>query len=76
MYANLYFAAHLQQEYKYFRVENKLNPKTAGGQFDPFPVVFLKMYVLKRGWNPRLVTFTIIISHVFPEDFIEIPLVV
>ena len=49
MYANLYLAAHLQQGYKYFRVENKLNPKTAGGQFDPFPLAFLKMYVLKRG---------------------------
>ena len=39
----------------------------------PPPVVFLKIYLLKRGF---FVTFNFIISHNFPENFIEIPQVV
>ena len=39
-------------------------------QFD-LPCGFSKkMYLLKRGWNPG---FLIIISHIFPENFTEIP---
>ena len=58
------------------------NPKTAGGDgwgggrgrsIWPLPVVFRKMYLLKRGWNTVFfVTFNIIIRHIFPENFIEI----
>ena len=43
----------------------------------PPPVVFRKMYSLKRvklWW--LFVTFNIIISHIFPENFIKIPQVV
>ena len=54
-----------------------LNPKKdegwgggGGGYFD-LPCGFSKkMYLLKRGWNPG---FLIIISHIFPENFTEIP---
>ena len=38
---------------KYNEIWEKINPKTAGGQFDPSlippPVVFRKLYLLKRG---------------------------
>ena len=40
-------------------------------------MVFRKQYLLKRGWNTGFfVTFNIIIRHIFPENFIEIPQVV
>ena len=34
---------------------------------------FSKLYRLKRGWNPVFVTFNVTISHIFPENFIDIP---
>ena len=47
------------------------------GQIDPPPVVFQKMYLLKRGWNPGFFgTVNIILKHIFPENFIEFPEVV
>ena len=40
-------------------------------------VVFLKIYILPRGWIALgFFTFNIIISHILPENFIEIPQVV
>ena len=36
------------------------------------PVVFRKMYLLKRVKSWFFVTFNIIISHFFPENFIKI----
>ena len=48
-----------------------LTLKRLVGQIDPLPpMVFRKMYLLKRPWF--FVTFDIIISHIFPENFIEI----
>ena len=44
--------------------DTDLNPKTR------------KMYLLKRGGNCFFVTFNIIISHIFPENFIDIPQIV
>ena len=39
-------------------------------------VVFPKMYLLERGWSAGFfVTFNII-SHIFPENFTEVPQVV
>ena len=54
-----------------------INPKTAGGdQFDP-PCGFSKTVSSKeRVKHCFFVTFNIIIRHVFPENFIEIPQVV
>ena len=51
----------------------KLNPKTAGGgQFDPPPCCFSKNESSKEKVKPCFfVTFNIIISHIFPEHFIE-----
>ena len=38
------------------------------------PVVFRKMFLLKRVWNPGFfVTFNTTISHIYHENFIEIP---
>ena len=34
---------------------------------------FSKLYRPKRGWNPVFATFNITISHIFPENFIDIP---
>ena len=45
-----------------------VNPKTT--------MVFLKMYLLKTGWDPTFLWLNIIISHIFPENFIYIPHVV
>ena len=48
-----------------------------GGQFDPpsvFPSGFSKNVSSKE--RVFFVTFNIIISHIFPENFIEIPQVV
>ena len=55
-----------------------VNPKTAGGgQFDPPPCGFLKKVSSRERVIPWFfVTFNIIISHIFPENFIEIPQVV
>ena len=49
-----------------------------GGNLTPRPrVVFQKLYLLNRGWNPGFfVTFKIMIRHIFPENIIEIPQVV
>ena len=51
-----------------------------GGKFDlllPLPVIFPKIYLPERGWNCGFfVTINVIISHFFPENFIEIPEVV
>ena len=39
----------------------------------PPPGVFLKFYILERGWSPWFfVNFNISISHIFSENFIEI----
>ena len=47
-----------------------------GGNLTP-PVVFPKMYPSKERLNPWFfMTINIIISHIFPENFIEIPQVV
>ena len=56
---------------------NILNPKKAGGQFDPTPLWFFKEVSAKGIVNSWFfVTFNIMISHIIPENFIEIPLVV
>ena len=54
------------------------NPKTAGGsQFDPPLCGFSKNVSSKERVKPWFfATFDIIIRHVFPENFIEIPQVV
>ena len=51
------------------------NPKPAGeSQFDRSPCGFLKNVSSKERLKPWFfVTFNIIISHIFPENFIEIP---
>ena len=50
--------------------------KSLGGQFDS-PYSFSNNVFLKKRWNPGyFVTFSIIISHIFPENFIVIPQVV
>ena len=57
---------------------NNFNPKTAGGgsQFDP-PCDFSKIVSSKERVKPLFfVTFNIIIRHIFPENFIEIPQVI
>ena len=44
-----------------------------GGRFEPAPTVNSKKIFLEREWNLFFfVTFNVIISHVFPENFIEI----
>ena len=49
----------------------------SGGQFDPPPCGFSKNVSSKERVKPWFsVTFNIIISHTFPENFIEIPQVV
>ena len=52
------------------------NPKMArvgggGGQIDPPPVVFQKLYLLERGWNPGFLWL-----NISSENFIEFPQVV
>ena len=39
-------------------------------------MIFPKMYFLDRGRSVGFVTFNIIISHIFPENVIKIPIVV
>ena len=60
--------------------KSHFNPKTAGGyggQFDPLPCGFSKNVSSKERVKPCLfVTFNIITSHIFPENFIQIPQVV
>ena len=59
-----------------------INPKAVGGErggvsLTPAPVVFLKNVSSKervKSWF--FVTFNIIQSHIFPENFVEIPQVV
>ena len=54
-----------------------LTLKRLGGQFDPLPLGFSKNVSSKEWMKPWFfVTFNIIISHIFPENFIEIPQVV
>ena len=55
-----------------------VNPKTAGGdQFDPSPCGFSKSVSSKEREKPCFfVTFSIILRHIFPENFIEFPQVV
>ena len=38
----------------------------------PTPLVFPKMYLLEKGWNPGFLWLNIIIRHIFPENFIKI----
>ena len=45
------------------------NPKTAGGSIWLSPVVFRKINLLKRVKPWFFVTFNIIISRIFPENF-------
>ena len=58
------------------------NPETAGGgrgdgPFDSHPCGFSKNVSSKETVKPCLfMTFNIIISHIFPENFIEFPQVV
>ena len=49
------------------------DPKTAGGcQFHHPPVVFRKMYFLKKGLKPWFIMiFNIILRHIFPGNFKE-----
>ena len=61
-------------------IKNELNPKTAGGegrgQFDPpppHPCGFSKNLSSKERVKPCFFLFDFIISHIFPENFIEIP---
>ena len=49
-----------------------INLQNAGGQFDPLPVVFPKMCFLERVKLCFFVTLNIIISCIFPENFINI----
>ena len=63
-----------------------INPKTAeegvggggvgGGQFDPPSFGFSKNISSKERVKPLFVSFNIIVSHIFPENFEEIPQVV
>ena len=54
---------------------NLFNPKKAGGVNLTLPLWFFQKYVLYREGETlfSLVTFNIIISHIFSENFIEIP---
>ena len=52
---------------------NILNPKKAGGQFDPFCGFSVNLSSKERSKPWFFVTFSIIISHIFPENFIKIP---
>ena len=63
-------------------IKNELNPKTAvgegRGQFDnppppPHPCGFSKNLSSKGRVKPCFFLFDFIISHIFPENFIEIP---
>ena len=62
--------------------ESIINPKTAGrgegGQFDPPPHCgFSKIVSSKERLKPWFfATFNIILKHIFPENFIELPQVV
>lgn len=48
--------------------------KWMGVNLAPLPVVFRKMYLLKRGLKPwSFATFNIIISYTFPKNFLKIP---
>ena len=54
-------------------ISQSFNLKIPGGQFDP-PVVFpLNASSIEKVKPCFFVTFNIIISHIFPEYFIEIP---
>ena len=54
-----------------------LTLKRLGSQFDPSPCGFSKNVSSKERVKPWFfVTFCIIISHIFPGNFIEIPEVV
>ena len=53
------------------------NPKKAGGQFDPPRCGFFKNVIFRVFEALFFVAFNnIVISHIFPESFIEIPQVV
>ena len=47
-----------------------------GGQFDALPMVFPKLYFLEKGLSPEFFSFNVIIRHILPEHFIEIPHIV
>ena len=51
-----------------------LNLKRLGGQFDPAPLPCVSSKERVKSWF--FMTFDIIISHIFPESFIETPQVV
>ena len=53
-----------------------LNPKKGWEEvnFPPPLVIFSKLYIFREPWF--FVTFNIIIIHICPENFIEIPQVV
>ena len=56
-------------------IQRRFNPKTAwgGGQFEgPLPCCFLQNVSSKEKVKPLVFeTFTIIVSYIFPENFIE-----
>ena len=68
----------LDQNIFHWRVKTGLNPKKAGGALTtPDPCGFSKSVSSKERVKPWFfVTFNIIISNIFPENFIEIPQVV
>ena len=60
-----------QRFFQYFILAVSIDPKKARTH----PVIFLKMYLLKKEAEALLsVTFDINISHIFPENSIEISL--
>ena len=60
----------------YLSIQVRFNPKQLGGvKLTPCPMVFQKMYLLKRWWN-FFVTLKIMLKHIFPENSIEFPQVI
>ena len=54
------------------QLAKNLTLKKAGGLIWTPVCFFPKLYLLKRGETLVFVTFNIIISHIFPENFIKI----
>ena len=53
-----------------------INPRMAEDQFGPPLWFFQKCIIQSEGKTLHFVTFNIILSHIFPEGFFEIPQVV
>ena len=76
-FKNIFFLATIKNGLcliSIFEALKTLTLKRLGGQFDPSPLGFSKNVSSKEWMKPWLsVTFDIIVSHIFPENFIEIP---